>query len=79
MVRLILDSSSGGYPVLIGTNMSRELRDVVTHAPVAVWLAIADPWLLDDAGNDALYSVTMFCWNCVLKAAPTPIWYEALW
>ena len=31
MVRLILDSSSGGYPVLIGTNMQRELRDVVTR------------------------------------------------
>ena len=31
MVRLILDSSSGGYPVLIGTNMQRELREVVTR------------------------------------------------
>jgi 3-dehydroquinate synthase len=31
VVRLILDSSSGGYPVLIGTNMQRELRDVVTR------------------------------------------------
>lgn len=31
MVRLILDSSSGGYPVLIGTSMQRELRDVVTR------------------------------------------------
>jgi len=31
MVRLILDSSSGGYPVLIGINMSRELRDVITR------------------------------------------------
>ena len=31
MVRLILDSSSGGYPVLIGVNMQRELRDVVTR------------------------------------------------
>ena len=31
MVRLILDSSSGGYPVLIGTNMQRELRDVVSR------------------------------------------------
>ena len=31
MVRLILDSSSGGYPVLIGTNMSRELRDVISR------------------------------------------------
>ena len=31
MVRLILDSSAGGYPVLIGTNMNRELRDVVSR------------------------------------------------
>jgi 3-dehydroquinate synthase len=31
LVRLILDSSSGGYPVLIGTNLGRELRDVVTR------------------------------------------------
>jgi 3-dehydroquinate synthase len=31
VVRLILDSSSGGYPVLIGTNMQRELRDVVSR------------------------------------------------
>lgn len=31
MVRLILDSSSGGYPVLIGTNLQRELRDVITR------------------------------------------------
>ncbi|HET7339361.1 MAG TPA: 3-dehydroquinate synthase [Candidatus Dormibacteraeota bacterium] len=31
MVRLILDSSSGGYPVLIGTDLNRELRDIVTR------------------------------------------------
>ncbi len=31
MVRLILDSSSGGYPVLIGTNLQRELRGVITR------------------------------------------------
>src|SRR3981189_1007145 len=31
MVRLILDSSAGGYPVLIGTNLQRELRNVVTR------------------------------------------------
>jgi 3-dehydroquinate synthase len=29
--RLILDSSSGGYPVLIGSNLQRELRNVVTR------------------------------------------------
>ena len=31
MVRLILDSSTGGYPVLIGTNLKRDLRNVVTR------------------------------------------------
>ena len=31
MVRLILDSSSGGYPVLIGANLHRELRNVITR------------------------------------------------
>ena len=31
MVRLILDSASGGYPVLIGTNLHRELRNVITR------------------------------------------------
>lgn len=31
MVRLILDSAAGGYPVLIGTDMGRELRDVITR------------------------------------------------
>jgi len=31
LVRLILDSSSGGYPVLIGTGLNRELRNVITR------------------------------------------------
>ena len=31
MVRLILDSSTGGYPVLIGTNLQRELRNAITR------------------------------------------------
>ena len=31
MVRLILDSPSGGYPVLVGTDLQRELRNVVTR------------------------------------------------
>ena len=31
MVRLILDSSMGSYPVLIGTNIHRELRSVVAR------------------------------------------------
>jgi 3-dehydroquinate synthase len=31
MVRLIIDSPSGGYPVLIGTNLGRDLRNVVTR------------------------------------------------
>ena len=46
MVRLILDSSAGGYPVVIGTNVQRELRngggvvfvgvDVASHVGVYV-------------------------------------------
>jgi len=31
MVRLIIDSPSGGYPALIGTDLGRELRNVVTR------------------------------------------------
>ncbi|MFI5282198.1 MAG: 3-dehydroquinate synthase [Candidatus Dormibacterales bacterium] len=31
MVRLILDSASGSYPVMIGTNIQRELRGVITR------------------------------------------------
>jgi 3-dehydroquinate synthase len=31
VVRLILDSSAGGYPVLIGTNLQRELRNAFTR------------------------------------------------
>lgn len=31
MVRLILDSASGSYPVVIGTNVQRELREIVTR------------------------------------------------
>ncbi len=31
MVRLILDTPSGGYPVLIGTNLQRELRNTITR------------------------------------------------
>ncbi|MGH7765112.1 MAG: 3-dehydroquinate synthase [Candidatus Dormibacteraceae bacterium] len=31
MVRLILDSASGSYPVVIGTNLQRELRSVVSR------------------------------------------------
>jgi len=31
LVRLILDSPSGGYPVLMGTNLQRELRNVITR------------------------------------------------
>ena len=31
MVRLILDSVAGGYPVLIGTDLGRELRNVITR------------------------------------------------
>lgn len=31
MVRLILDTPSGGYPVLIGTNLHRELRNTIAR------------------------------------------------
>ena len=31
MVRLIIDSATGGYPVLIGTGLNRELRDIITR------------------------------------------------
>jgi 3-dehydroquinate synthase len=31
LVRLILDTPSGGYPVLIGTNLQRELRNTITR------------------------------------------------
>lgn len=48
MVRLILDSSAGGYPVLIGTNLQRELRNVVTRLDPTGAAIITDtnvrPW-----------------------------------
>ena len=48
MVRLILDSSSGGYPVLIGTNLHRELRNVITRMDPTSAAIITDtnvrPW-----------------------------------
>jgi 3-dehydroquinate synthase len=50
LVRLILDSSSGGYPVLIGTNMHRELRNVITRLDPTGAAIITDsnvrPWAL---------------------------------
>ncbi len=50
MVRLILDSSSGGYPVLIGTNLQRELRNVITRLDPTGAAIITDtnvrPWAL---------------------------------
>jgi 3-dehydroquinate synthase len=48
LVRLILDSSSGGYPVLIGTNLQRELRNVITRMDPTSAAIITDvnvrPW-----------------------------------
>jgi len=48
LVRLILDSSSGGYPVLIGTNLHRELRNVITRMDPTSAAIITDtnvrPW-----------------------------------
>ncbi len=48
MVRLILDSSSGSYPVLIGTNLHRELRNTITRLDPTGAAIITDsnvrPW-----------------------------------
>ena len=48
MVRLILDSSTGSYPVVIGTNLHRELRSVVTRLDPTGVAIITDtnvrPW-----------------------------------
>src|SRR5213079_1271585 len=46
----ILDSSSGGYPVLIGTNLHRELRNVITRLDPTGAAIVTDtnvrPWAL---------------------------------
>ena len=48
MVRLILESSAGGYPVLIGTDLRRELRQVITRLDPTGAAIITDtnvrPW-----------------------------------
>jgi len=48
LVRLILDSSSGGYPVLIGTNLHREVRNVITRLDPTSAAIVTDsnvrPW-----------------------------------
>jgi 3-dehydroquinate synthase len=48
LVRLILDSSSGSYPVVIGSNLHRELRSVVTRLDPTGVAIITDsnvrPW-----------------------------------
>jgi 3-dehydroquinate synthase len=50
VVRLILDSSSGGYPVLIGTDLHRELREGITRLNPTSAAIITDtnvrPWAL---------------------------------
>ena len=50
MVRLILDSSSGGYPVLIGIDLHRELRESITRLNPTSAAIITDtnvrPWAL---------------------------------
>jgi 3-dehydroquinate synthase len=50
LVRLILDSPTGGYPVLIGTNLQRELRGVITRLDPTGAAIITDtnvrPWAL---------------------------------
>jgi 3-dehydroquinate synthase len=48
LVRLILDSSTGSYPVVIGSNINRELRSVVTRLDPTGVAIITDsnvrPW-----------------------------------
>jgi 3-dehydroquinate synthase len=48
LVRLILDSSTGGYPVVIGSNLQRELRNAVTRLDPTGAAIITDsnvrPW-----------------------------------
>jgi len=48
LVRLILDSSAGSYPVVIGSNIHRELRSVVTRLDPTGVAIITDsnvrPW-----------------------------------
>ena len=48
MVRLILDSASGSYPVVIGTNIQRELRGVMTRLNPTGVVIVTDsnvrPW-----------------------------------
>src|SRR5579864_9452035 len=48
MVRLILDSASGSYPVIIGTNLHRELRAAVKRLDPTGIAIITDtnvrPW-----------------------------------
>lgn len=48
MVRLILDSSTGSYPVVIGSNLQRELRSVITRLDPTGAAIITDsnvrPW-----------------------------------
>ena len=50
MVRLILDTPSGGYPVLIGTNLQRELRNAVSRLDPTGAVIVTDanvrPWAL---------------------------------
>ena len=50
MVRLILDSWSGGYPVLIGTNLQRDLRNVISRLDPTGAAIVTDtnvrPWAL---------------------------------
>jgi len=50
LVRLILDSAAGGYPVLIGSNLHRELRNVVTRLDPTGAAIVTDanvrPWAL---------------------------------
>ena len=50
MVRLILDSSTGSYPVVIGSNLHRELRNAITRLDPTGAAIVTDsnvrPWAL---------------------------------
>ena len=68
MVRLILDSSGGGYPVVVGRNVQRELRDavarldptgvaIVTDTNVRPWAAKVAKWIKRSGLRTAILTV----------------------
>ena len=68
MVRLILDSSSGGYPVIVGRNVQKELREavarldptgvaIVTDSNVRPWAARVAKWVKRAGLRTAIHAV----------------------